>query len=192
MADFPAVGHSYLVDFQKFKVKLSFTSITSLSYTVVNPDGSAGQQETVTIRVESIGTQLFLVTWQESDKTTVVHIEDYVNNTIITNITNPPDLKFEQYHGTFTAIDGAVSGAPLTYAHDIRPMFRDQDIACMTPKQIKLGDPAWMCIAANAQRVFDVLQAGVMPPDGKWPDDKLTTFKNWMDGGLLPGTSAGA
>jgi hypothetical protein len=43
---------------------------------------------------------LFLVTWQEADKTTVVHIEDYGRQTIITNITNP-DLSFQQFHGTF-------------------------------------------------------------------------------------------
>jgi hypothetical protein len=185
MADFPAVGHSYLVDFQQFKVKLSFSSLTSLTYTVLNPDGSPGQIETVTIRVESIGPQLFLVTWQEGDKTTVVHIEDYANQTIITNITNP-DLSFDQFHGTFTPINGAVEAVPLTYAHDIRPLFRDQDIACMTPKRVKLADPTWMCVAANAQRVFDVLQAGVMPPDGKWPPDRLWIFKNWMDDGLHP------
>jgi hypothetical protein len=185
MADFPAVGHAYLVDFQKFKVKLSFASLTSLSYVVVNPDGSAGQSETVTIRVESIGPQLFLVTWQEDDKTTVVHIEDYANNTIITNITNP-DLSFDQFHGTFTQINGVAADTPLTYAHDIRPLFRDQDIGCMTPRRVKLGDPTWICVAANAQRVFNALQAGFMPPDGKWPDDKLSVFKKWMDGGLHP------
>jgi hypothetical protein len=57
----------------------------------------------------------------------------------------------------------------------------------MTPKRVKLGDPTWMCVAANAQRVFDVLQqAGFMPPDGKWPADKLSIFKNWMDGGPHP------
>jgi hypothetical protein len=40
------------------------------------------------------------VTWQESDKTTVVHIEDYNRQTIVTNITEP-DLTFDQFHGTF-------------------------------------------------------------------------------------------
>jgi hypothetical protein len=186
MADFPATGHTYLVDFQKFKVRLSFSSPTSLSYTVVNPDGSAGQSETVVIRVESIGAQLFLVTWQEHDKTTVVHVEDYANKAIITNITNP-DLSFDQFHGTFTQIDGAARGeGTLTYADDIRPLFRNQDIACMTPRRIKLADPTWMCLAENAQRVFDVLTTGFMPPDGKWSDDKLALFKNWMDGGLHP------
>jgi hypothetical protein len=56
----------------------------------------------------------------------------------------------------------------------------------MTPRGVKLGDPIWMCVAANAKRVFDALQAGFMPPDGKWPDDKLSVFKKWMDVGLHP------
>jgi hypothetical protein len=100
---FPAVGHRYLVDFKAFRVQLYFNSLTSLTYTGVAPDGSLGGSETVTIKVETIGDDLFLVTWQESDKTTVVHIEDYRYHKIITNITNP-DLTFDQYHGTFTEI----------------------------------------------------------------------------------------
>jgi hypothetical protein len=183
MAGFPAVGHSYLVDFQKFKVKLNFLSETSLSWAVLNADGSVAQAETDVIRAEAIGPQLFLVTWQENDKTSVVHIEDYANKTIITNITNP-DLSFEQYHGTFTQLDGAPA-AP-GFAHDIRPLFRDRDVACMAPRGVKLADATWMCVAANAQRVYGVLQAGAMPPDGRWPDDKLNLFKSWMDGGLQP------
>jgi hypothetical protein len=100
---FPAVGHRYLVNFKAFRVQLYFQSETSLTYTGVAPDGSLGGSETVTIKVEPIRDHLFLVTWQESDKTTVVHLEDYKDKTIITNITNP-DLTFDQYHGTFTQI----------------------------------------------------------------------------------------
>jgi ribosomal protein S11 len=48
---------------------------------------------------------LFLVTWQESDKTTVVHLEDFKCNTIITNITDPDDNRtFSKFHGTMTLI----------------------------------------------------------------------------------------
>jgi hypothetical protein len=100
---FPAVGHRYLVDFKVFRVQLYFESETSLTYTGVKPDGTPGGSETVSIKVEAIGDYLFLVTWQEADKTTVVHVEDYKHNTIITNITNS-DLTFDQYHGTFTQI----------------------------------------------------------------------------------------
>jgi hypothetical protein len=100
---FPGIGHRYLVDFKAFRVQLYFASDTSMTYTGVKPDGNLGGSETVKIAVESIRDKLFLVTWQESDKTTVVHLEDYKENMIITNITNPDDT-FEQYHGTMTLI----------------------------------------------------------------------------------------
>jgi MoaF-like len=94
---FPGVGHRYLVDFKDFRVELDFTSETSLTYYNLDANGQHIGQETVTIAVESIRDGLFLVTWTESNKTTVVHIEDYRLNRIITNITDPTDglLKFE-------------------------------------------------------------------------------------------------
>jgi hypothetical protein len=106
MADaFPAVGHRYLVDFQAFRVELYFASETSLTYTGIRQDGSHGASETVAITVEPIRDQLFLVTWQEGDKTTVVHLEDYKNNVIITNITGPgPNSSFSKFHGRMTLI----------------------------------------------------------------------------------------
>jgi len=100
---FPAVGHRYLVNFQAFRVELFFASESSLTYTGIKPDGSHGGSETVSICVEPIRDELFLVTWQEGDKTTVVHLEDYKKNTIITNITNP-DKTFLKFRGTMTLI----------------------------------------------------------------------------------------
>jgi hypothetical protein len=100
---FPAIGNRYLVDFVRFKVELYFTSLTSMTYTGIRQDGSRGSSETVNIKVENIKDEVFLVTWQESDKTTVVHVENYEDNTIITNITEA-DLTFEQYHGTFVKV----------------------------------------------------------------------------------------
>jgi hypothetical protein len=100
---FPAIGHRYLVDFEAFRVELYFESETSLTYTGIKKDGSHGSSETVTITVEPIRDQLFLVTWQESDKTTVVHLEDYKLNTIITNITEPNGT-FSKFHGKMQLI----------------------------------------------------------------------------------------
>jgi hypothetical protein len=100
---FPAVGHRYLVDFQAFRVELNFESATSMTYTGIGKDGSRGASETVAITVEPIRDHLFLVTWQEADKTTVVHLEDYKDYTIITNITEP-DGVFAKYHGRMTLI----------------------------------------------------------------------------------------
>jgi len=111
---FPAVGHCYWVDFKgdsgEFRVQLDFRSETSLTYTGVKPDGTLdnANSETVAITVEPIRDQLFLVTWKEEQGDTVVHLEDYKNNTIITNITEPgPDLThpvFSKFHGTMKQI----------------------------------------------------------------------------------------
>jgi hypothetical protein len=107
---FPGVGHKYLVDFKnlasgaQFRTQLHFTSPTSLTYTGVRKDGSLGGSETVTIRTEQIAGEIFLVTWQEGDKTTVVHIEDFARKTIITNITDGATVAFSQYHGTFVQL----------------------------------------------------------------------------------------
>ena len=100
---FPGVGHRYLVDFVKFRVELDFTSETSMTYYNLNASGDHVGQETVAIAVESVRDGMFLVTWTESDRTTVVHLEDYRQNRIITNITDPKDglMKFE---GTMTQI----------------------------------------------------------------------------------------
>jgi hypothetical protein len=97
---FPGAGHRYFVDFVAFRVELDFASDTSLTYYNLDENGKKVGSQTVTIKVEPITDGIFLVTWQESDKTTVVHIEDYNCKTIVTNITEP-DLTFDQFHGTF-------------------------------------------------------------------------------------------
>lgn len=104
MADtFPGVGHRYLVDFVDFRVELFFGSETSLTYTGIRADGSHAGSATVTIAIQPVRDQLFLVSWQEADKTTVVHLEDYKTNTITTHITSA-DNRFRIYHGTMTQI----------------------------------------------------------------------------------------
>lgn len=116
MADtFPAVGHRYLVAFKsadgaaQFRVQLDFHSLTSLTYTGVRPDGTLSvNSETVTIAIEPIRDQLFLVTWKEEFGTTVVHLEDYQKDTITTHITSPGDdprnPDFSIFHGTMTQV----------------------------------------------------------------------------------------
>jgi molybdenum cofactor biosynthesis MoaF-like protein len=110
MADaFPGVGHHYRVDFGAFRVELHFISETSMTYAGIRSDGSTGTPVPVTIAIRPIRDQLFLVTWQEADSTTVVHLEDYKENTIVTHITTPgdekdPSLKFLIFQGTMTQV----------------------------------------------------------------------------------------
>lgn len=112
MADaFPGVGHYYRVDFVAFRVELHFISETSMTYAGIGDDGQPGTPTPVTITIRPIRDQLFLVTWQEDDSTTVVHLEDYKENTIVTHITSPgdkanPNLQFSIFKGTMTQVAG--------------------------------------------------------------------------------------
>jgi hypothetical protein len=53
----------------------------------------------------------------------------------------------------------------------------------MKPAGVKLDDPAWMCVLANAQNVYEQVSSGHMPPDAPWPPDRISLFKKWMDAG---------
>jgi hypothetical protein len=84
-----------------------------------------------------------------------------------------------------------------TYAKDIRPLFRAQDITCMSKAGVRLGEAAWMCDPAshsgfadhgNARHVYTTLEKGVMPPDKKWAQQALNTYKAWMNEGFAPGS----
>jgi len=184
--DFPGAGHNYLVDFGAFRVRLSFASSTSLTYTPLAADGTGTASETVAIDVQPIAADIFLLTWQEADKTTVVHVEDFAQKTIITNITNP-DLTFEQHRGTFSEIvQDPGREKELGYDHDIKPLFRDRDVACMNPRHVPLRDASWMCVPANAALVYGRLYNKTMPKDGPWPPDRIALFKRWMDQGCRP------
>ncbi len=72
----------------------------------------------------------------------------------------------------------------LSFATDIRPLFRDGDIKCMGRAGVRLDDPAWMSVPANAQSVYDQVSSGLMPPDAPWPSDHISLFKKWMDAGF--------
>jgi hypothetical protein len=71
----------------------------------------------------------------------------------------------------------------LSFAKDIRPLFRDEDVECMKPMGVDLDDPAWMCVLANAKSVYGTVADGSMPPDEPWAADRVSLFKQWMDAG---------
>lgn len=69
----------------------------------------------------------------------------------------------------------------LSFATDIRPLFTDEDIECMTSMGVPLDDPAWMCVPENARGVYERVADGTMPPGDPWPDERVALFKSWMD-----------
>jgi hypothetical protein len=77
----------------------------------------------------------------------------------------------------------------LSFAIDIRPLFRDIDINHMS----------WFCdlsryedVRDNAEEILDRLTATgsrLMPPanaGGSWPADKIELFRQWKEGGCAP------
>ncbi|MGE5382268.1 MAG: MoaF-related domain-containing protein [Omnitrophica WOR_2 bacterium] len=91
---FPGVGHVYEVDFSVFRANLYFESETKMTYT--RPDGGS---QTVKTTVTKIRPGVYMVYWQEADKSTVVHVEDYENGIVYTNITQN-DMQFDNLKGT--------------------------------------------------------------------------------------------
>ena len=80
--------------------------------------------------------------------------------------------------------------ASVSFARDIRPLFRPEDIQHMNPMGILLDDFKYMSDSGNAQRVYDSLTGETqpqMPVNGPyWSKDKLDLFENWMKGGCQP------
>ena len=82
----------------------------------------------------------------------------------------------------------------ISFATDIRPLFRVEDIDHMKPMGILLDDYTYMSNSANnhrnAQSVYDSLTGKTkprMPMDGPyWAPDKLDLFQKWMKDGYQP------
>jgi hypothetical protein len=70
-------------------------------------------------------------------------------------------------------------------------MFRDIDVAHMTPHGVRLDDYAYMSDPAgnyaNAQAVQDTLADQTMPPGGPyWTSEQLAAYAQWRADGYQP------
>jgi hypothetical protein len=79
----------------------------------------------------------------------------------------------------------------ISFANDIRPLFRDIDVQHMKPFGVALDDYAYMADPSddhsNAQNVQDRLKNQSMPPGGPfWSDAQLAIFAQWRSDGYLP------
>jgi hypothetical protein len=71
----------------------------------------------------------------------------------------------------------------VTFAKDIRPLFRQSDIDAMS-FVFDLADHG--AVKANAAAIYARLADGSMPCDAAWPADRLVVFRQWMDEGCNP------
>jgi hypothetical protein len=80
----------------------------------------------------------------------------------------------------------------LSFAADIKPLFRDIDISHMKRFDVELDNYVYMSNPDNANQVLANLSAHngeppSMPPGGPyWTADQLALFTKWQEGGYQP------
>lgn len=68
-----------------------------------------------------------------------------------------------------------------SFASDVAPLFRDQDVAAMT-FMFDLHD--YDDVRDNAEDILEAVVAGTMPCDESWSDTKVAVFRAWVDEGF--------
>lgn len=105
----PVTGHKFKVDFGVNVFELNFTSDREMTFTVLKGDDK-GTSQTVAIDKTEIRPNVYMITWQEKNKATVTHVDDFEKETSYTNITMP-DRTFIHLKGTLTPLDSAGTAA---------------------------------------------------------------------------------
>ena len=91
------VGETWLFDIGVAIIEQRYDSISSMHYRVASGP-RIGMEETVAIEVQLIRPGVFLVSWQEADGITVVHVEDFDENSFYSHATMPGG-QFNRVHG---------------------------------------------------------------------------------------------
>jgi glyoxylase-like metal-dependent hydrolase (beta-lactamase superfamily II) len=103
---FPAIGRKAEVDFGgEYDFILDFHNEHSMTFTGQKPRANNRPiTDTVEYTAVEIARGIYMVYWTEKDKTHVVHIENYADGVVYTNIT-PPDGSFTNLRGTLRLLD---------------------------------------------------------------------------------------
>lgn len=73
------------------------------------------------------------------------------------------------------------AGEPLSFAADIKPLFRARDQASM-----KRAFDLWSYddVKAHAPAILERVKDGSMPCDVAWPGASVEAFERWIDTGF--------
>ncbi len=73
---------------------------------------------------------------------------------------------------------------PVSFADDIRPLFRESDVHAM--QEFGLDLSSYDDVRTRAVEICERLEEGSMPCDEPWPEERLNLFKRWMSDGMAP------
>jgi len=71
----------------------------------------------------------------------------------------------------------------VSFAADIRPLFRDKDVQSMA-RHFDLT--SFEDVSTVADRILGRLRPGSMPCDGEWPAEQVDLFERWIKTGTKP------
>jgi len=71
----------------------------------------------------------------------------------------------------------------VTFAQDIRPLFRDRDVRSMS---FAFDLSSYEDVRTNAEEIYARLADGSMPCDGSWPAEDVARLRTWIDNGSPP------
>jgi hypothetical protein len=74
----------------------------------------------------------------------------------------------------------SVTGEPISFEKQIKPLFRDGDRQSM-----KWAFDLWSHddVARDSEAILERLRDGTMPCDGAWSDEQIETFRDWVEAG---------
>jgi len=99
--DYP-VGQTWIFDIGVARIEHRLESLTTLRYRVLTGD-RAGSTDRVAMQVQPLRGGLFLVSWQEADGITVVHVEDFAERRFEACVSFPGG-RFERIRGTMSRV----------------------------------------------------------------------------------------
>lgn len=70
----------------------------------------------------------------------------------------------------------------LSFQKDIRPLFTEEDILCMSSFGFDLGSAR--DVRDQIDVIFERIEDRTMPPGNPWPDEHIARFRQWMDEGM--------
>jgi hypothetical protein len=78
-------------------------------------------------------------------------------------------------------MDSPSNDARLSFATDIKPLFREHDRQSME-KAFDLW--SFDDVRAHASDILERVKNGSMPCDGAWPPEQVQVFERWVHSGM--------
>jgi len=78
-------------------------------------------------------------------------------------------------------LSGHSAKSEMSFESDIRPLFREEDVAEMS---FAFDLSSYEDVSEHAEDIYSRLAEGTMPCDGPWPQEDVERFREWIDAGM--------